>query len=144
MLRKFASYLRKETIPQASIGQKHAKLGLPASSGSEAIAAVDRAVILRLERNFRLLATGSACHLEHRALTAVAIVAAASLATAVATANRIILKPLLLVEFLLTCRERELLATILANQCPVLKLHEISPLLVTCETVPMDALAPTA
>ena len=44
----------------------------------------------------------------------------------------------------LTCRERELLATILANQCPVLKLHEISPLLVTRETVPMDALAPTA
>ena len=130
MLRKFASYPRKETIPQASIGQKHAKLGLPASSGSEAIAAVDRAVILRLERNFRLLAAGSACHLERRALTAVAIMAAASLSAAVAAANRIILKPLLLVELLLTCGERELLATILANQCPVLELHEISPLLI--------------
>ena len=130
MLRKFASYPRKETIPQASIGQKHAKLGLPASSGSEAIAAVDRAVILRLERNFRLLAASGACHLEHRALTAVTIMAAASLSAAVAAANRIIFKPFLLVELLLTCGERELLATILANQCPVLELHEISPLLI--------------
>ena len=130
MLRKFASYPRKETIPQASIGQKHAKLGLPASSGSEAIAAVDRAVILRLERNFRLLAASGACHLEHRALAVVAIMAAASLSAAVAAANRIIFKPFLLVELLLTCGERELLATILANQCPVLELHEISPLLI--------------
>ncbi|EEX76295.1 hypothetical protein SELSPUOL_02120 [Selenomonas sputigena ATCC 35185] len=104
--------------------------GLSAPSGREAIAAVDRAIILRLERNFRLLAAGSACHLEHRALTAVAIMAAASLSAAVAAANRIIFKPFLLVELLLTCGERELLATILANQCPVLELHEISPLLI--------------
>ena len=123
MLRKFASYPRKETIPQASIGQKHAKLGLPASSGSEAIAAVDRAVILRLERNFRLLAASGACHLEHRALTVVAIMAAASLSAAVAAANRIIFKPFLLVELLLTCGEHEVLAALFAYEGFVFKSH---------------------
>ena len=79
----------------------------------EAITAVDRTVILRLEGHLGLLAAVSASDLEHLALLT-AIAAAAALVAAITAACRLILEPLLSIEFLLTGGESELLATLFA------------------------------
>ena len=79
----------------------------------EAVTAVDRTVILRLEGHLGLLAAVSAGDLEHLALLT-AITAATALVAAVAAACRLILKTLLGIELLLTGGESELLATLFA------------------------------
>ena len=79
----------------------------------EAVTAVNRTVILRLEGHLGLLAAVSASDLEHLALLT-AITAAAALVAAVTAACRLILEPLLGIEFLLTGGESELLATLFA------------------------------
>ena len=79
----------------------------------EAITAVDRTVILRLEGHLGLLAAVSASDLEHLALLT-AITAAAALVATVTAACRLILETLLGIEFLLTGGESELLATLFA------------------------------
>ena len=79
----------------------------------EAVTAVDRTVILRLEGHLGLLAAVSTGDLEHLALLT-AITAAAALVAAVTAACRLILETLLSIEFLLTGGESEFLATFLA------------------------------
>ena len=76
----------------------------------EAVTAINRTVVLRLEGHFRLLAALSAGDLEHLALLT-AITAAATLVAAVTAACRLILETLLGVEFLLTSGESECIPT---------------------------------
>ena len=82
---------------------------------AEAVAAINRTVILRLERNLRLLPAFCADYREHLALLAV-VTGTATLVAAIAAASGRILEILLVVEFLLTNGENELLAAILARQ----------------------------
>ena len=93
----------------------------------EAVTAVNRTVILRLEGHLGLLAAVSAGDLEHLALLT-AITAATALVTAVTATCWFILESLLSVEFLLTCSEREFLPTLFAYQSLVFKSHTIIPL----------------
>ena len=79
----------------------------------EAVTAINRTVVLRLEGHLGLLAAVSAGDLEHLALLT-AITAATALVTAVTATCRLILETLLSVEFLFTSGESELLATFLA------------------------------
>jgi len=79
----------------------------------EAVTAINRTVVLRLEGHLGLLAAVSASNLEHLALLT-AITAAAALVAAVTATCRLILETLLGVEFLFTSGESELLATFLA------------------------------
>ena len=79
----------------------------------EAVTAINRTVVLRLKGYLSLLATVCASDLEHLALLA-GIAGAATLVAAVTAACRLILEPLLSVEFLLTSGESELLATLFA------------------------------
>ena len=81
---------------------------------SEAIAAVDRTVRLRLERNTRFAAAscaGSGVILSRAAGRVLASV------TASLAALRLILEATLCIEFLLTSGENELFATLFADQC---------------------------
>jgi len=94
----------------------------------EAVAAVDRTLILRLEGDLSLLAALRADDLVHLALLA-AVTIAATLVAAVAATGRLVLKTLLGVEFLLTGGEDELLATFLAYQRLVFESHKMIPLL---------------
>ena len=80
----------------------------------EAIPAIDRTVILWLERHFGLFAAVSADNLVHLALLTALTTGAAALFTAVAAAYRLILEPFLRIERLLTSTENEFLAAILA------------------------------
>ena len=79
----------------------------------EAVTAINRTVVLRLEGHLGLLAAVSAGDLEHLALLT-AITAATALVAAVTAACRLILETLLGIEFLLTGGESELLATLFA------------------------------
>ena len=79
----------------------------------EAVTAINRTVVLRLEGHLGLLAAVCASDLEHLALLA-AIAGAATLVAAVTAACRLILETLLSIEFLLTGGESELLATLFA------------------------------
>ena len=89
---------------------------------AEAIAAINRAIIFRLERNLCLAAAVSADHREHLALFALsAVTVAATLVAAITATGRLVLEALLRVKFLLACAEDELLATVLARQRFVFK-----------------------
>ena len=79
----------------------------------EAVTAINRTVILRLEGHLGLLAAVCAGDLEHLTLLT-AITIATALVAAVAAACRLVLETLLGVEFLLTGGESELLATLFA------------------------------
>ena len=79
----------------------------------EAVTAINRTVVLRLEGHLGLLAAVSAGDLEHLALLT-AITAATALVAAVTAACRLVLETLLGIEFLLTGGESELLATLFA------------------------------
>ena len=94
---------------------------------AEAVAAIYRTVILRLERTLRLLSAVRADHREHLALLAV-VTGAATLVAAITATGRLVLEALLRVKFLLACAEDELLATVLARQRFVFKSHEKNPL----------------
>lgn len=94
----------------------------------EAVTAVYRTVIFRLERNFRLFAAVCTNHLIHLTLLAT-LTAAAAFVTAVTAAGRLVLKALLCIEFLFTSGEDELFATFFARECLVLESHKIIPLL---------------
>ena len=90
----------------------------------EAVAAVDRTIRLRLERDFRILAALSTDHMEHLTLAAALLITAATaLVAAVTAACRLVLKALLRVELLLTGREHEIAAAFLAYECLVFKCH---------------------
>ena len=80
---------------------------------AEAVAAVNRTIILRLEGDLSLLAAISANNSEELTLCN-AIALATTLITAVTAANGLILKALLLVECLLTSGENKVVATIFA------------------------------
>ena len=96
---------------------------------AEAIAAINRAIIFRLERNLCLAAAVSADHREHLALFALsAVTVAATLVAAITATGRLVLEALLRVKFLLACAKDELLATVLARQRFVFKSHEKNPL----------------
>ena len=91
----------------------------------KALAAVDGAVVARLEGNLRLFAAVGAFGDEH-----FPVGAAGSFArrTAFSAALRLILEALFGVEFLLTGGEREFLVAVLAHQCLVL-IHVFTSLL---------------
>ena len=97
---------------------------------AEAVTAVDRTVVLRLERHFRLLAAVSADDFIHLALFAT-LAAATALITAVTAARRLVLETFLSVEFLLTSGERKFFTTFFAYECLVFESHKIIPLLET-------------
>ena len=94
----------------------------------EAVAAVNRTLILRLEGNLSLLAALRADHLVHLARLS-AVTVAAALVAAITAAGRLVFKTLLGIELLLTCGESEFLATFLAYQRLVFESHKIIPLL---------------
>ena len=104
-------------MPQASICTITARrISESAFSCLEAITAVNRAIVLRLKRNLSLLAALSADYLEHLTLLAVtALTVAAALVAAVTATNRVILKTLFCVKFLLARTENEFLSTLLAS-----------------------------
>ena len=90
----------------------------------EAVAAVDRTIRLRLERDFRVLAALGTDHMEHLTLAAALLVTTATtLVTAVTAARWLVLKALLRVELLLTGGEYEVVAAFLAYECLVFKCH---------------------
>ncbi len=93
----------------------------------EALTAVNRTVVLRLERNLRLLAAISANNFVHLALLT-ALASLTTLSAAVRAAGRLILEAFLSIKSLLTSGEREFLATLFACQCLVLKFHCSNPL----------------
>ena len=93
---------------------------------AEALAAVDRTVILRLERDFCLFAAIGTDDLEHLAFATLA--ATTALVAAIAAALRLVFKALLCVEFLFTCGENKFLAAILTCESLVLKSHKKIPL----------------
>lgn len=80
---------------------------------AEAVAAVNRTIILRLEGDLSLLAAISANNSEELTLCN-AIALTTTLITAVTATNGLILKALLLVECLLTSGENKVVATIFA------------------------------
>ena len=92
---------------------------------AEAVTAVDRTVVLRLERHFRLLAAVSADDFVHLALLAT-LAAATALLAAVTAANRLVLKAFFRIKLLLACAEDELLAAVLAYQRLVFESHNLS------------------
>ena len=94
---------------------------------AEAVAAINRAIILRLERDLRLLSAVRADHREHLALFAV-VTGAATLVAAIAAASRLILAAFLCIKPLLACAENKILAAVLALQRLVFKSHEKNPL----------------
>ena len=80
----------------------------------EAVAAIYRTVILRLKWNLGLLATLSAYYGEHLALFLLStFTIATSLIAAITAANRLVLKALFCVKFLLACAEDEFLTAVL-------------------------------
>ncbi len=81
---------------------------------AEAVTAVNRTIILRLEGDLSLLAAVSANNSEELTLRSAAITLATTLVAAVTAANGLILEALLLVECLLTSGENEVVATIFA------------------------------
>ena len=93
----------------------------------EAVTTINRAVVLRLERNLCFLAALRANNRVHLTLLS-AITIPAALVTAVPATGRLVLKPLLGIEFLLTCTENKFLAAILAYQRLVFESHENNPL----------------
>ena len=108
---------------------------------AEAVAAVDRSIVFRKERNLRLLAAIGADHLVHLTSFAALMIATTLVAT-VAAARRLVLEALLRIEFLLACAENKFLAAVFANECFVLKSHNSKNSLtlkkITC-TVPSTA-----
>ena len=94
----------------------------------EAVTAVHRTVVLRLERHFRLFATLCTDDLVHLALLT-ALTAAATLITAITATRWLVLKTLLSIKFLLTSGEDEFFTTFFARECLVLVFHKIIPLL---------------
>jgi hypothetical protein len=82
----------------------------------EAVAAVNRTIILRLERNLCLASAVSAYHSKHLALCLLsALAGTTTLVAAVAAADWLILKAFFRVKFLFACAEDELLATVFAR-----------------------------
>lgn len=79
----------------------------------EAVPAIYRTIILRLEGDLSLLAAISANHGEEFT-RGYAVTLTAALVTAVTAANRLVFKALLLVECLLTGGENKIVATIFA------------------------------
>ena len=77
----------------------------------ETIAAVNRSVVLRLERNLRFLSTLNANTGKHLTLL---IAAVFPLVSAVTATNGLMLKALLRVKLLFPCGKDKILATILA------------------------------
>ena len=80
---------------------------------AEAVAAINRTIVFRLERNLRFLSAFRADHREHLALFAV-VTAAATLVAAITAASRLVLEALLRVKLLLACAEDEIFAAVLA------------------------------
>ena len=80
---------------------------------AETVAAIDVTIILRLERDFGLLAAVSASHCEHLA-TFDAVTAALTFAAAIATTHGLILETFLRVEFLFARTENKFFSAVLA------------------------------
>ncbi len=95
-----------------------------ASVSCKTFIAVDRLICLGFKRNLRRLsALGTYC-IVHDSFTAVAVVTAGirlAAGPAASATGRCIFKALLVIKFLFTCSEGELLAAILANQHFVFK-----------------------
>ena len=88
----------------------------------EAVAAVNRTLISRLERNFGFLAAVGADDGEHLAVLA-AITVAAALVAAVAAARGLVLEAFFGVKFLFARAEDEFFTAVLAYECLVFESH---------------------
>ena len=93
----------------------------------KAFVAIDRTVFRRMERNFRLLAAISANGFKHF-FRLVAVHPGFTCGTAMRAAFRLIGEAFFGIEFLLTGREYEFSAAILAYQCLVLEHVFVFPL----------------
>lgn len=81
----------------------------------EAITAIYRTLVLRLERYLSLLAALSADYIEHLALLVSAFTAATAFVAAIAAAYRLVFKALFRVKFLFSGAEGKVLTTVLAS-----------------------------
>ena len=90
---------------------------------AETVATIDGTIILRLERDFGLLAAVSASHCEHLA-TFDAVTAALTFAAAIATTHGLILETFLRVEFLFARTENKFFSAVLAYEGFVFKSHQ--------------------
>jgi len=88
----------------------------------KAIAAVNWAVISRLERDFSLFSAFGAGYSEHLPLFA-AVAMAFTFVAAFTTPHGLILKAAFLIEFLFARTEDEFFAAVLAYECFVFKSH---------------------
>ena len=104
---------KKDCCTSAAVSVSAFLIDGSAAMVAEAVAAVNRTIILRLEGDLSLLAAISANNSEELTLCN-AIALATTLITAVTAANGLILEALLLVECLLTSGENKVVATIFA------------------------------
>ena len=81
---------------------------------AEAVAAINRTIVFRLERNPRFLSAFRADHREHLAFLAV-VTGAAALIAAVAAAGGLVLEALLRIKFLFARGEDKLLTAVFAH-----------------------------
>ena len=88
---------------------------------AETIAAVNGAVVFRLERNLSFLAAFGAGHGKHLPLFAVA--GAFAFVSAVTATHGLVLEAAFLVKFLFACAEDKFFAAVLAHEGFVFKSH---------------------
>ena len=89
---------------------------------AEAVAAIDRTIVLGLERNLGFLAAIGAGHGEHLP-TFVAVAIASAFVATIPAPYRLILEAAFTVKFLFARAEDEFFPAVLANECFVFKSH---------------------